>query len=73
MELLNNLKNALLISILLLFGWGCGVKGRPLPPTNPPPLGRGQSAYSSNKNKTPVKNKYDASQDEDSTETEERK
>jgi hypothetical protein len=61
MEHLNNFTRAVLLSMLFLMG--CGVKGRPLPPLNPPPLGRGESTYSSSKNKQPVKNKYDASQE----------
>jgi len=74
MEFLNSFKKALFVSTLFLLGIGCGVKGRPLPPQNPPPLGRGESAYSSNKNKAPVKNKYDAIKEEGVTvETEEAK
>lgn len=33
---------------------GCGVKGRPVPPKNPPPLGRGEPTFKeATKKKTP--------------------
>lgn len=35
----------LLLSMMLLFLSGCGVKGDPLPPEKPPVLGRGQPTY----------------------------
>jgi hypothetical protein len=38
---------------------GCGVKGRPLAPLVPTPIGRGEPTYSEkNPNKSPIKNKY---------------
>ena len=42
MELMN--KAAFII--LLIFGiTACGVKGRPLPPQDPPPIGNGEPTY----------------------------
>ncbi|WII72979.1 hypothetical protein QJS83_03725 [Bdellovibrio sp. 22V] len=69
MERLNKLTLAL---VLLLGPLGCGVKGRPLPPLNPAPLGRGEPTYKETQKKT-KKNNYNI-QDEDSSsaETEER-
>jgi hypothetical protein len=32
--------------IVILFSFGCGVKGKPMPPMNPPVLGRGEPSYS---------------------------
>ncbi|WP_413576443.1 hypothetical protein ACLVWU_00205 [Bdellovibrio sp. HCB290] len=43
MELLNK---SLLLFIASVFIAGCGVKGAPLPPLTPPPLGRGEPTYS---------------------------
>lgn len=53
--------------ILLVFAeLGCGVKGKPMPPLDPPQIGRGDSAYSgSTKNKKPVVNKYNNKDDAD--------
>ncbi|MFS4458967.1 hypothetical protein [Bdellovibrio sp. HCB2-146] len=38
--------NKILILGLVLIIAGCGVKGRPLPPLTPAPLGRGEPTYS---------------------------
>ncbi|MGE5086833.1 MAG: lipoprotein [Bacillota bacterium] len=39
--------NKFLFALILTFSLsGCGVKGSPLPPLNPPPLGRGEPTYS---------------------------
>ena len=38
------MKILLLFSILIAFG--CGVKGKPMPPYSPPVLGRGEPSYS---------------------------
>ncbi|WP_413585886.1 hypothetical protein [Bdellovibrio sp. HCB274] len=43
MELLNK---SLLLLVASVFVAGCGVKGAPLPPLTPPPLGRGEPTYS---------------------------
>lgn len=43
METLN--KSTLLFLASVFIG-GCGVKGAPLPPLTPPPLGRGEPTYS---------------------------
>jgi hypothetical protein len=37
-------KTLLLIS-LFVFAIGCGVRGRPTPPTTPPEIGRGQPTF----------------------------
>ncbi|MBV2168086.1 MAG: hypothetical protein KUL82_05195 [Bdellovibrio sp.] len=52
MEHLN--KTALIL--MIFFGpLGCGVKGRPLPPLNPAPLGRGEPTYKESTQKKPAK------------------
>lgn len=38
-------QNKLLVSIFVAALCGCGVKGRPLPPLNPTPLGRGEPTF----------------------------
>lgn len=59
--------NKLLYCFVLLALAGCGVKGRPLPPLNPAPLGRGEPVYSdATKKKAPVK-KLRTHPDEDET------
>ncbi|MEK2689466.1 hypothetical protein [Bdellovibrio sp. GT3] len=40
------LNKSLLLVIACAFVAGCGVKGAPLPPLTPPPLGRGEPTYS---------------------------
>jgi hypothetical protein len=43
----------------LLFLSACGVKGVPLPPLQPAPIGRGQPIYSTQEpNRQKIKNKY---------------
>ena len=37
--------NKLLISLFVLITTGCGVRGDPVPPEQPPVLGRGQPTY----------------------------
>ncbi len=39
----------------LVFLSGCGVKGRPLPPLNPAPIGQGKSNYQDPQKQTPKK------------------
>lgn len=39
------LLNRLLILLLSTVSVSCGVKGRPLPPLNPAPIGRGEPTY----------------------------
>lgn len=51
MEHLN--KNYLLCVVVLALA-GCGVKGRPLPPLQPPPLGTGEPTYKDSTTKPPV-------------------
>ncbi|MBO9668574.1 MAG: hypothetical protein J7501_17380 [Bdellovibrio sp.] len=49
MEPLNKL---LLLALSALYLSACGVKGAPLPPLNPAPIGRGEPTYSeANRNK----------------------
>lgn len=48
MEHLN--KILLIFGVLLTFA-GCGVKGRPLPPLTPAPLGRGEPTYKESQKK----------------------
>lgn len=49
-----------MIFLMIVFSLaGCGVKGKPLPPLVPPPIGRGEPTYSgATANKKPIKNKY---------------
>ncbi len=39
------LLNKLVIFLFLVLSVSCGVKGRPLPPLNPAPIGRGEPTY----------------------------
>lgn len=39
------MKELLLVLSTLFFLCACGVKGRPLPPLEPPPLGQGRLKY----------------------------
>ena len=48
MEDLN--KKIIFLGLSLLIA-GCGVKGKPNPPKNPPPLGRGEPMYKETKKK----------------------
>lgn len=43
------------VSLLFLMPLGCGVKGHPLPPLNPAPLGRGEPEPKKSLKKAPVK------------------
>lgn len=52
MELLNK---SLLLILAGAFVAGCGVKGAPLPPLTPPPLGRGEPTYSDTTRKSKQK------------------
>lgn len=45
-----NLNNWLLI-IVIVTSLGCGVKGRPLPPLNPAPIGSGEPVFKEPPNK----------------------
>ena len=62
---LNILKGFFLILLPLLFTTACGVKGFPLPPLQPAPLGRGEPTYSKTSQKTPIVNHYDPAKDSD--------
>ncbi|KHD88590.1 MAG: hypothetical protein OM95_08810 [Bdellovibrio sp. ArHS] len=42
---MEHLNKILLVCGMLMIFAGCGVKGRPLPPLNPAPLGRGEPTY----------------------------
>jgi hypothetical protein len=61
MELLNKL---ILLALSALYLSGCGVKGAPLPPLNPAPIGRGEPTYSE-ANRKKAKPKVKAYQDEE--------
>lgn len=39
------LLNKSLLILVSIGSFGCGVKGRPLPPLNPAPMGRGEPTY----------------------------
>ncbi|WP_413559242.1 hypothetical protein [Bdellovibrio sp. HCB209] len=52
MELLNK---SILLILASAFVAGCGVKGAPLPPLTPPPLGRGEPTYSDTTRKSKQK------------------
>ncbi len=69
MELLN--KIALTIVLIAPLA-GCGVKGRPLPPLNPAPIGRGEPSYKESTQKKPVKKNNNYRDQEETSETEER-
>jgi predicted small lipoprotein YifL len=60
--------NKVLFCLLSLVLASCGVKGRPLPPLNPPTLGRGEPTYSeATKNKNTTKKSQSNSSDEEET------
>lgn len=46
MELLNKIFLTVFLCAGLIGFAGCGVKGSPLPPLNPAPIGRGEPTYS---------------------------
>ncbi len=46
MELLNRFSNLFFTLVLVFLVSGCGVKGMPLPPLTPAPIGRGEPTYS---------------------------
>ncbi|AFX99754.1 lipoprotein [Bdellovibrio bacteriovorus] len=71
MEPLNKI---LLFAVLALAVSACGVKGRPLPPLNPAPLGRGEPTFKdANQAPNPKKKTIKKNQDDDTAaETEER-
>ena len=54
MEYLNK---TILLAVLALAMSGCGVKGHPLPPLNPAPLGRGEPTFKDSTTTAPVKKK----------------
>lgn len=57
-------RNKAILIALPFFLVGCGVKGRPLPPLTPPPIGRGESTQAqSSQKKEPSKNRYDAARE----------
>ncbi len=43
---MEQLNKSILLFLASAFMAGCGVKGAPLPPLTPPPLGRGEPTYS---------------------------
>lgn len=45
-----------IFAIVVVVTAGCGVKGRPLPPKNPPPLGRGEPTYKETQKKKSTNN-----------------
>lgn len=51
MERLNNIT----FILMLVFSLGCGVKGHPLPPLNPAPIGRGEPTFQEKNIKKPLK------------------
>ncbi|WP_374076602.1 hypothetical protein [Bdellovibrio bacteriovorus] len=66
MERLN--KIALILAFLLPLG--CGVKGRPLPPLNPAPLGRGEPTFKDAQKKPTKKSTLQNQDQEDSSSAE---
>lgn len=53
----SHLKICFIFPVMVLCG--CGVKGKPLPPLIPPPIGRGEPVYSgATKKKKTIKNRY---------------
>ncbi|WP_347358384.1 hypothetical protein [Bdellovibrio sp.] len=54
---MEHLNKTILLAVLTLAISGCGVKGRPLPPLNPAPLGRGEPTFKDATPTTPVKKK----------------
>lgn len=60
--------NKKILTLLISFSVGglsaCGVKGRPLPPLNPAPMGRGEPTYKETNQKKPVK-KYTSQKEDD--------
>lgn len=57
----------LFLCILLLGIYGCGVKGRPLPPLNPAPLGRGEPALKNETQKSTNKKNKDGAVKQESS------
>ena len=57
---------AILMTSLIFLSLGCGVRGRPLPPENPPPLGRGEPSFKKATEKVvlPTKKKREAPADD---------
>ncbi|UXR65698.1 hypothetical protein EZJ49_05480 [Bdellovibrio bacteriovorus] len=58
---MEHLNKTILLAVLALAISGCGVKGRPLPPLNPAPLGRGEPTFKDATTTTPTKKKTTAS------------
>nr|BFD57933.1 hypothetical protein CKG001_00400 [Bdellovibrio sp. CKG001]BFD61360.1 hypothetical protein BdHM001_00410 [Bdellovibrio sp. HM001]BFD65018.1 hypothetical protein HAGR004_00400 [Bdellovibrio sp. HAGR004] len=54
---MEHLNKTIILAALSLAMFGCGVKGRPLPPLNPAPLGRGEPTFKDSTSPTPVKKK----------------
>lgn len=48
---MEDLNKKIVLIVLFAFIAGCGVKGRPVPPQTPPPLGRGEPMYKETKKK----------------------
>ncbi len=48
---MEDLNKKICVLVLFAFAAGCGVKGRPVPPQTPPPLGRGEPMYKETKKK----------------------
>lgn len=57
------------IDIFFLFVTGCGVKGDPVPPSQPPELGRGQPTYRKATEKIQLQ-KYSPAEDQEKEEKE---
>ena len=66
MEYLNK---ALVIGVIFVLG-ACGVKGRPLPPLNPAPIGRGEATFQEAQKK-PTKKITNKNRDKEAEETSE--
>lgn len=65
--------NRIFLALFMLVSVGCGVKGRPLPPLNPAPIGRGEPTYKDSSKQKNVK-KYrpiaEEEEEENSSESE---
>ncbi|MEK2643702.1 hypothetical protein [Bdellovibrio sp. BCCA] len=64
--------NKIALILVFLLPLGCGVKGRPLPPLNPAPLGRGEPTFKDAQKKPTKKSTTRDQEDSSSAETEER-
>ncbi|MNJ91027.1 hypothetical protein D3C87_86710 [compost metagenome] len=66
---MESLNKIIPLTLVVLFISACGVKGRPLPPTTPPPLGRGEPTKSPEVKKIEAsKNRYNIKDEQDAGE-----